>query len=496
MLKNYLALVGLQGVGAVLAVAFLALVAVAVTPQTFGTFSLALSVAQIVATIGLAWTNSALLRFAREEIGAGGTMGTALGSRLLIQAVLLLIIVPLLVAARRPIEAAVGLDPGSLRLIILALFVISLFEMGTYAAQAVERFSAYGIGPVILKLAQIATLGLFLLGVANDWQALMIGTIAGYGIALTLAWRQIPRATLGRIRATARQLRRILAYSWAVPMGSVGGVLVIWMDLWFLRFFADLETVGVYAWAYSVALFASALFVPLGAVIAPRIIDLRVNGDTAGLQSYARAAASLFFLAASVTPVALAAAIALFWLANLGTYQAALAPLLVLLAATLFQLLAYLINPVLSAFERLMPRVAAISLVIAVVNAGGNWFLIGPLGVLGPAIATAVAFGAGAALMLLLAVRATPVRRSFPATPVLVAGAVLVALAAAVAALPPGLAIAACLVIAIAATMIARQAGAYRGMAYLAPLVASFPAALARPVRRAIGWLDNTPVLG
>ena len=277
MLKNYLALVGLQGVGAVLAVAFLALVAVAVTPQTFGTFSLALSVAQIVATIGLAWTNSALLRFAREEMGAGGTMGTVLGSRLLIHAVLLLIIVPLLVAARRPIEAAVGLDPGSLRLIILALFVISLFEMGTYAAQAVERFSAYGIGPVILKLAQIATLGLFLLGVANDWQALMIGTIAGYGIALTLAWRQIPRATLGRIRATARQLRRILAYSWTVPMGSVGGVLVIWMDLWFLRFFTDLETVGVYAWAYSVALFASALFVPLGAVIAPRIIDLRVK---------------------------------------------------------------------------------------------------------------------------------------------------------------------------------------------------------------------------
>ena len=100
MLRRYLGLVGLQAIGAVLAAAFLALVAIAVAPEVFGAFSLALSVAQIVAAIGLAWTNAALLRYAREEVAVEGTIGANLGSRLLIHAVLLVVIVPALILFR------------------------------------------------------------------------------------------------------------------------------------------------------------------------------------------------------------------------------------------------------------------------------------------------------------------------------------------------------------------------------------------------------------
>ena len=493
MLGRYLGLVGLQAVGALLAAAFLALVAIAVAPETFGAFSLALSVAQVVAAIGLGWTNAALLRFGREEVATDGTMGANLGSRFLIQAVLLLVIVPALVVLRGPLQTALGLAPGAFNIILVALFVISLFEMGAYAAQTVERFSAFGVGPVVLKAAQIATLGLFLLGLAQEWQALMIGTIIGYALALILAWGQILRRAYGRVRVTGRQLRRILAYSWSLPIGSAGGVLVIWMDLWFLRFFLDLDSVGVYAWAYNISLFASALFVPLGAIVTPRVFDMRVRDDVEGLQRYTRAAAALYFLAASLLPVALAAAIALFWVADLGSFDAALPPLLVLVAATLFQFASYLINPVLSAYERVVPLIVAIGLVVAAVNGVGNWLLIGPLGLLGPAIATAAAFAVGAALALGLARRATPAGNGFAPLAAAAVGVACTAIAVAVAVVSPPIGLAVCILIAATVTTLARRAGAYRGIAALANTLDSLPAFAVAPLRHAVTWLDNAP---
>lgn len=493
LLRRYLGLVGLQAIGAVLAAAFLALVAIAVAPEVFGAFSLALSVAQVVAAIGLAWTNAALLRYAREEVAVEGTIGANLGSRLLIHAVLLVVIVPALILLREPLEAALGLAPGAFGLILAALVVISMFEMGAYAAQAVERFSAYGVGPVVLKAVQIATLGLFVLGVAEDWQALMIGTIVGYALALVLAWGQIPARAYGRVRATGRQLKRILAYSWSLPIGAAGGVLVIWMDLWFLRFFLDLDAVGVYAWAYNISLFASALFVPLGAIVAPRVLDMRVANDAPGLRRYARTAAALYFLAASLLPAALAVVIALFWLADMGRYQAALAPLLVLLVATLFQFANYLINPVLAAYERLVPVIVAISLVIAALNGAGNWLLIGPLGLLGPALATVGAFAVGTLLALSLARRATPAADGFAPSAAVAAGTACIGVAIAVAFAPPAVGLTACLLIAALATLAARRAGAYRGIGEIASLTGGLPAFAAAPVRRALLWLDNGP---
>ena len=493
MLRRYLSLVGLQAVGALLAAAFLALVAIAVAPEIFGAFSLVLSVAQIVAAIGLGWTNAALLRFGREEVATDGTMGASLGSRFLIHAVLLLVIVPVLVASRDPLQAALGLAPGAFNLILVALFVISIFEMGAYAAQAGERFSAYGVGPVVLKAVQIATLGLFLLGLAEDWQALMMGTIIGYALALILAWGQIPRRAFGRVRATGPQLRRILAYSWSLPIGSAGGVLVIWMDLWFLRFFLDLDSVGVYAWAYNISLFAAALFVPLGAIVTPRVFDMRVRNDALGLRRYARAAAALYFVAASLLPVGLAAAIALFWIVDLGSYEAALAPLLVLIAATLFLFASYLINPVLSAYERLVPLIVAISLIIAAVNGVGNWLLIGPLGLLGPALATAAAFAVGTALALGLARRATPAGDGFAPLAAVAVGAACTAVAIVAALVSPPAGVAVCVMIAAVVTAVARRAGAYRGIAAVANLLDGLPAFAAAPVRHAVTWLDNAP---
>ena len=209
MLRTYASLVGLQGIAAGLTFLFLAIVAAVVPASEFGKFSLALSAAQIVAAIAFAWTNAALLRFAREEVGQDGHMGATLGSRLLIHLVLLAVALPVLVITWPRVERLMGVPSDSLLLIIAVIFFVSLYDIGSYAAQAAEKFAAYGVGPVLLRLVQVIALGLFALGVATDWQTLMAATIVGYALGVVIAWRQIPRSMLRRVRPSRRQVNRI-----------------------------------------------------------------------------------------------------------------------------------------------------------------------------------------------------------------------------------------------------------------------------------------------
>ena len=493
MLRTYFSLVGLQGVAAALTFVFLVAVVAFVPAGVFGEFSLALSVAQIVGAIALAWTNAALLRFGREEMGEHGIIGATLGSRLLIHLVLLAITLPVLVLVWPYLERRIGVPSGSLVLIIAAILLISLYDIGSYAAQAAERFAAFGIGPVLLRLAQVLVLGLFALGVAAEWRILMGATIVGYGLGLFVAWRQIPRAVLRRIRPDRRQTSRILRYSWAIPFGSAGGVLVVWMDLWFIRHFLDVEAVGVYAWAYNVTLFASALFIPLSAILAPKLIDLRVREDNEAILRYGHVAMSLFAAAIVATPLAIGAAIALFAVIDFGSYAPALAPAMILLGATLFQLMSYLVNPVMTAHENLVTKGVAINLFVAAINAVGNWILIPRIGVTGPAISTAVAFGAGALLTLELARRATAARGAFNMPLVFAGGTGAVVVAAALVEVDVALALPAAVVISVLVALLGRRLNVFRGLGTLAPMLGGGPPLLSRPTLRLIAWLDPGP---
>ena len=492
MLRTYASLVGLQGIAAGLTFLFLAIVAAVVPASEFGKFSLALSLAQIIAAIAFAWTNAALLRFAREEVGQDGTMRATLGSRLLIHLALLVVALPVLILTWSHLERLIDVPSDALLLVIAAIFFVTLYDIGSYAAQAAEKFAAYGAGPVLLRLVQVLALGLFALGVVSDWQTLMVATIFGYALGVVIAWRQIPRSMLRRVRPSRRQVSRILRYSWSVPIGSAGGVLVVWMDLWFVRHFLDLESVGVYAWAYNVSLFASAVFIPLSAVVAPKIIDRHVQRDDAGIRHYSQVAMSLFSVALVAVPLALGAVIALFALIDFGSYAPALAPAAILLGATLFQLAAYLVNPVLAAHENLVTRGVAINLLVAAVNAVGNWVLIPRFGVSGPAIATAMAFGVGAILTLELARRATAARDAFNVRFVLVGGIATVAIAAGLVALDTAIAIPVAVLISFLVAVFGRRLGAFHGLGSIAPLLSSSPGLVSRPALTLISWLDPT----
>ncbi len=407
--------------GLLLALAFFMAVTAVVPPEIYGRFNLVLSVIQVSCATVLAWPNQPLLRFGREAFVADGTLGAALGGRLVLHLALSVPLAGLILVTVPMLARWVGVETQPLRLMMLtALIVLPLPDMGLAAAQACGRFRAYAVGPLIQRGLQLAAVAAVLLGAAPTWSLLLGATIAGYGVSGMAAWREVPRRAL-RLRFAPDILRAMVAYGWTLPLGTLAAFLLIWMDLWFIRAFLDPRAVGLYSWAFTMVLLGTSILVALAAVVGPRAIDLRVTGDTDGVIRLTGGITSLCLLTATVLPPVIGGMAAAAAVIGLKDYQPALVPLLVLVTATLYQMATALMEPVVYAHEHLVTRMVATAVAMAVVKAGIDVLLIPKIGILGAAFATVFSQAVG----LLLQRRwvcARLVPSQLPSLPLLLAG--------------------------------------------------------------------------
>lgn len=381
-----------------LAALFLALVAFVVPPAVYGHFSLALSVLQVVSLTLFSWPNQAFLRYGREALSARGTLSPALGTRLALHGLLLPPAVLAALLSAPQLAEWIGVPSASFAFaFVIGLVLIPLPDMGAVAAQACGRFNVYGLAPVLQRLVQLAALAAIALGLPASWELLLACTLAGYVITAAMAWADIPRPAIGLAASTA-QLRQLISYSWAIPAATLSTFAITWMDLWLIRSFLDADAVGVYAWAYSITLLAANVFVPLAAVTAPRLIDLRIGGDINTVRRLVVGFASVCFVAAALMPAGIGLMAATGGLIPLGAYAAALPPLLVLAVGTLCQMGLAFMDPAIYAHETLVRRLVLVVVAITLAKGALAVLLIPQIGILGAAVATTAAYGFGLAM--------------------------------------------------------------------------------------------------
>lgn len=404
MLKTYLSIAGLRLISLALAAILMLLVIVVIPADDFGRFNLMMSVGQVIVAASLSFFNLALLRYARENFTLHGVIGEALATRSILQLLLLGIVLPLIWLSFPWLSSMMDVLPQTLPLLLILTVVISLSEMGTVSAQSVGRLVGYGTAQVLFRLVQVATLTFMYVAVINDWTILFIGTLVGYGIAAAVAWSWIPRRAFSHFRPSLSMLRRFVSFSWSIPAAGLTVVIINWMDLWFIGRFMDLKSVGVYAWAYNLSMAGTALLAPLAALIGPRTIDLRARGHVSEIRRMVMISQPVFLLAVTMIPLVASTFASLVSLLPLGTYAGAVAPAMVLVAAVAFQVGRYLWEPQVYSFEALVVRGTAVIITMGLINALGDWVLIPRMGIVGAAIATAIAFAFGA-LALLATVR-------------------------------------------------------------------------------------------
>lgn len=495
VIKTYASLVGLRLVSFGLAAAFLTLIAIFVPAAEFGRYSLVLSVVLVIGTGLLSFGNHALLRFAREEFKTNGSVSRALGTRLVIHGVLTLAALLAVWLIHPVLVARIGIPTGSFGLIALALLVVPANEMATFTAQAVGRYTGFGLGPVVLRLGQLTFISLIYVFALISWKALMIATLAGYAACAAVSWSRVPRQALRNLRASSYDLRRFGSFSWSLPFGSASVVLMDWMDLWFIQHFLGTASVGVYAWVYNISLMARALLTPLGALIAPLLIDLSVSGDTAAMTRIMRVSQSLALLVVASIPAISGLFIVAASVLDLGDYQAGVAAATILIAGGAFQLGVTFWYPMILARERLVARGTLVLILGSTLNALGNWFLIPLVGMPGAAFATALAMSFNMLGFLFV------IRRHFaidegPSLLATVIFAVVILAGVGISALMPMIpGVLLCLLSAAIPLVIGRRLGFYNGLSELRlARIEDGQGNLKRLTGRALVWLSTDRV--
>jgi O-antigen/teichoic acid export membrane protein len=474
---TWVRIVGLQGLAGATALATAMAAAALVPPATFGAYGLMLSVVQAAYGIGFAWLNHALFRYAREEYAARGTVTGTLWPVLAGHALLLVGAAACVFTLATPLSVWLTLPGSALGWCLAGLAALVVFEALTYAAQAGGHFRGYGLGQVMTKAGPLLAVLAILVLPAGGAIALFAGALGGWIAALVLTAAAVPRAIAPPVSP-----RPLLAYGWRLPFGTAAGVLATWLGVWFVRGHLGVAEAGLYAWANTLFGLVAALLLPLSAVLAPGMVDLRLAGRRDAIARQVRGTLAVALLAAALAPLGLAL------LRLLGgvvpdAYAPALPVLVILCGAAPAQLLAYALNPLLMAHEELVGRGVAANVVIAALIAAGNAVLVPLVGMNGAALATLSALWIAGLLWLGIASTLLPDRQGLW-RPWLAMAVPVLAVVVAVALLPWPVALAA----GIAATLLLLSVGRRLGwFAGVEALCAHLPRQ-ATPLNRGLQW--------
>lgn len=362
-LAQWLRLLVYQGTGLGIAAATVAVAAMAVPPAEYGQYGLMLSMVQIASGVGLLWIQAGLLRYGREEFRASGRADDTVAAALVLAGCVLAVVLASGWLVGPWLKLRLGLPDGFLAVVMSCLVVFAAFELASYAAQARGRFDGYAGGQIIARSG--ALLGMLVLLAGYGGGATFLMASAGLGWALAAAWTA-RSACAGGFRPSAgwpRQVRPLVAYGHLLPVSVAASLLSQWMGLWIVRAQIGLAEAGVLLWAMGLYSLIAGITQPLGAILAPRMIDLRLGGDDRELRYRIDLILAAGLLLATLFPVVLVATKLTADAFLPATYAGATPILVSLLSVFPAMLVGSALSPLIGANENMIRRTVALNVV-------------------------------------------------------------------------------------------------------------------------------------
>lgn len=385
--------------GVFISVVNLWLISIYFEPAEYGHYSLFMSVVTISTFLLSSWTTTAFLRYGREEWKTHHQMGEVLASESLYVFGGICLGCLLVWIFRSSICGLLNVKSSPLVLLYLLYLGIAFLPLptiGIIAGQATGRPLSLGYVPLIQKIALLVGIALLggLLG-KRLWTVLAAFTVAGAGVAGILALGRIPKNAWKRFRPSREMCARIFRYSWAYPIGMTGAYVVQWVDIWVIRICSDSTDVGLYSWAYQIISLGTIAFSTLSMLLSPRMIDAGIDSDMQKFESYARRILGTMVLFSCLALPILPLIRPIMFMLVSSKYHPVYPSLIILISSMPFTLLGYLITPMGTPFEKLVPQWMLISVTISIINTLLDILLVPRIGAIGAAIGTSFAFAFG-----------------------------------------------------------------------------------------------------
>lgn len=346
-----------------------------------------------VAGIGVPW---AIIYYANKR-----DPRALLGNSLALAGVLAVALIPAAWLLRHPLADLFSHGEGGIGWILAGALVPATFLSWTThnQLQGMLLFGRFNVTSVAAKLAEgvwiVALIGGAGAGVAAGVGAEILG--AGVMIAGGLG----PILAFGRPRLDRRLIGAMLRYGYRVQAGSVFQQAIARVDILILQLFRPLSQVGYYVIAQIVA--ELVLQLTLAFQSSAMSLASHYEGDARQKATTADAVRHHGIVAGAACVANAGVGTVLIYLAYGAQYRPAIVPMLVLLPGVWFLGTAGVIRSDLSGrgHPGLASKLAGLATVLTLI---GDFALIPPLGVIGAAIASVIAY-AGYGAVSLIAMR-------------------------------------------------------------------------------------------
>ncbi|HLC66334.1 MAG TPA: polysaccharide biosynthesis C-terminal domain-containing protein, partial [Candidatus Nanoarchaeia archaeon] len=389
---DYLALLGAQIGLLPLSILILMLTVRLAGPTQYGIYALFLSVVQLFLVLGVNWTYPSIIRFGKEEYALRKTLHGLAGARIVLLLFCLIISAMVLVVFAQSIAAYIGIFPKHVWLVFAGIVLFALISELNSVLQVVGKMRTFAVLQAAEKLFMLAAL-LWIFLSQNFLSALLLMGIA-LGTKIILLFIALPLLPLQKLRPRMNftLVHRVVQYSWPLLFAYASGYVIDWLDLFAIRYYLDLQAVGIYQIAYQAMLVLSSGLMVFPTLAFPILTVFRVRERTGALRLYLERLAPQFTLLWTLLLFGVLLVAPFAFPLLFGTaFAPAIPTFLVLLVGLGFQALMVLYGAVLYS-HNFVRSLTITQILMAVLNVGLNILLIPRIGILGAALATAFAY--------------------------------------------------------------------------------------------------------
>ncbi len=261
---------------------FTILVARILSPELLGSYTIALSFALILMTVGDLGLSEAVLRYVSLNYKNSSKAKSYFYFILRVKITVLMFLAIVLIASSKLIAVFYGKPELTFPIMVAGLYIFfySLMQEISNLFNAFKDLRAYAIKEAVFQLSRLILISLLFLTPSKYLSAgpIMIAifaSIAGTIFSIFSLLKRYPQF----FKSKTSKINKIELYSYLkfLSIGSLSVLFLIYTDILILGKFVDLETVGFYRAASSLALFLSSIFV-VTVVVYP--VFARINDKT------------------------------------------------------------------------------------------------------------------------------------------------------------------------------------------------------------------------
>ncbi|MDP3731673.1 MAG: oligosaccharide flippase family protein, partial [Candidatus Omnitrophota bacterium] len=380
-------------------------------PEKWGTLTLFMSIIQLLFSLGINWTSSAVVRFGKEEFFREGHLRKTFGARSLIVFGIFILLSIFIFLLRKPVANYVGLSEYTFLLIIPMLFIYSLQEFFVWILKALGLMKQFALTLVLRPFVLITFVSLFIfLPISLSVQKVINFEIISYFAVVISCLFFIKSNYFLPFEKDINQVRRILVYSWPSIFTFLFGYTSNWMDVFFIKYFMSNYYVGIYQAAYRMMYYISTPLISIFTLVFPLLMAIKIKGRNDLIEMYIKKLIpQLSFVWNIIVSILIAGSGFIIKLIFGESFTGASLPFMVLLLGVSFQVLSMMYTSIFSIFDWLK-YVTFITFIISLVNFTVDLMLLPKIGILGAAIATALSYAISSILYLTLANKLASIR--------------------------------------------------------------------------------------